>query len=1089
MGKLHSLEVENFKSYKGRQLIGPFYRFTAVIGPNGAGKSNLMDAISFVLGMRSDKLRSTNLKDLIYRGLQDSQAPEDSPTSAYVKMNYDQSEGGGIKSNGTSEYFIDEVAVTCADYNRALESEGILAKACNALVFQGDVEKIASQSPKDMTRLIEQISGSIEYKEDYENLKLLQEQTTEDSAFNYNKKRSMAVELKQFQEQKKEAERYDALKAEKQGLVVQQILWKLYHTEARFLALEEELEHDDAGVAAANEELKREEEALKTAKADQSRCQLEVKKFEGQVRARQAELERKQPEALTCEENLTHAAAKLEKMTDNAARLTRNLAKQDEIVNNLRAELAEASGALERHKEEARRLQAQTLSEEELAEYKRINHEFVSATFELRQELERMERPERALRDQVERAQQNLDSKRYTVNHLENVQAEQAERLATLEASLTRAQEETAISERELAEAIAERLRLEQREKEANERLSLVLNDLVRARMSEQASSREKKLREGLETLKRMIPGVHGRVLDVIRPSQQRYETAILTILANNLDAVIVDQQTTALECIKFLKDQHLGSAKFLPLDTVVVQPIPDRLRHLDGARLGIDVIQFDPRFERAIQYATGSALVCDTLAVAKRICFVQGHEVKAVSLDGTVIHRNGNITGGGAKVAGAAKAARQWEEKKLDELRTERDHLLAQLNEIQRAKSRGDVEGGLRSKIKGLKANLEFLTQEKSKADRNVASAKQELALVQQQLQQETAAATELTAKLEAASAKSNELRDRIAARQDSMFADLVARLGIPTIRYYEERQLQTTKAIVERNLKFQATLTKLENQLGFEEGRLKTTQQSADQLTQARSDQLKTHAEAKAAKQAIESAVARVQADLAKANRQLTDALANLATSTTTTQERQRARDLAHQELGTRTKAVVAKESLLSRYNSERQLLLRRCKLEEIALPLNMGDLDKFESERPHKDMRTHSSHWAIEVDYETLPQSLRDNSGEEVDQDFDGKLTALSDEMDRMAPYMKARDKLGEVQRRALESQRDFSQSRSRATDAKARFNEVKLKRYALTSSANGRYQRFYAAFEHIAHAINDIYKELTRNPAFPMGGPRT
>ena len=46
---------------------GPFHSFTAVIGPNGAGKSNLMDAISFVLGVRSSSLRSAALKDLIYR--------------------------------------------------------------------------------------------------------------------------------------------------------------------------------------------------------------------------------------------------------------------------------------------------------------------------------------------------------------------------------------------------------------------------------------------------------------------------------------------------------------------------------------------------------------------------------------------------------------------------------------------------------------------------------------------------------------------------------------------------------------------------------------------------------------------------------------------------------------------------------------------------------------------------------------------------------------------------------------------------------------------------------------------------------------
>jgi structural maintenance of chromosome 1 len=42
--------------------------FTSVIGPNGAGKSNLMDAISFVLGIKSSQLRSSQLKDLVYRG-------------------------------------------------------------------------------------------------------------------------------------------------------------------------------------------------------------------------------------------------------------------------------------------------------------------------------------------------------------------------------------------------------------------------------------------------------------------------------------------------------------------------------------------------------------------------------------------------------------------------------------------------------------------------------------------------------------------------------------------------------------------------------------------------------------------------------------------------------------------------------------------------------------------------------------------------------------------------------------------------------------------------------------------------------------
>lgn len=55
-GRVDRLEICNFKSYRGLQQIGPFKNFTAVIGPNGSGKSNLMDAISFVLGIRAQQV-------------------------------------------------------------------------------------------------------------------------------------------------------------------------------------------------------------------------------------------------------------------------------------------------------------------------------------------------------------------------------------------------------------------------------------------------------------------------------------------------------------------------------------------------------------------------------------------------------------------------------------------------------------------------------------------------------------------------------------------------------------------------------------------------------------------------------------------------------------------------------------------------------------------------------------------------------------------------------------------------------------------------------------------------------------------------
>lgn len=70
--------------------------------------------------------------------------------------------------------------------------------------------------------------------------------------------------------------------------------------------------------------------------------------------------------------------------------------------------------------------------------------------------------------------------------------------------------------------------------------------------------------------------------------------------------------------------------ATFIPLDTIQVKPIPEKLRNFArGARLAIDCIEFDPSDERAMQHVCGNAMICDTSEVAKYICYEKRQEVK----------------------------------------------------------------------------------------------------------------------------------------------------------------------------------------------------------------------------------------------------------------------------------------------------------------------------------------------------------------------------------------------------------------------------------------------------------------------------
>ena len=61
------IENENFKSYYGKQTLGPFHKsFSSIVGPNGSGKSNVIDSMLFVFGYRAQKIRSKKISVLIH---------------------------------------------------------------------------------------------------------------------------------------------------------------------------------------------------------------------------------------------------------------------------------------------------------------------------------------------------------------------------------------------------------------------------------------------------------------------------------------------------------------------------------------------------------------------------------------------------------------------------------------------------------------------------------------------------------------------------------------------------------------------------------------------------------------------------------------------------------------------------------------------------------------------------------------------------------------------------------------------------------------------------------------------------------------
>src|SRR5258706_15286613 len=102
---------------------------------------------------------------------------------------------------GSSEYRLNGKVVTFKAYNDALQEQNILVQAKNFLVFQGDGEAIASQSPKDLTRLIERISGSLELARESDEAQKAQAKSTGSSTLNLTVRRGLMAEINQFKDQ------------------------------------------------------------------------------------------------------------------------------------------------------------------------------------------------------------------------------------------------------------------------------------------------------------------------------------------------------------------------------------------------------------------------------------------------------------------------------------------------------------------------------------------------------------------------------------------------------------------------------------------------------------------------------------------------------------------------------------------------------------------------------------------------------------------------------------------------------------------------------------------------------------------------
>jgi structural maintenance of chromosome 1 len=429
----------------------------------------------------------------------------------------------------------------------------------------------------------------------------------------------------------------------------------------------------------------------------------------------------------------------------------------------------------------------------------------------------------------------------------------------------------------------------------------------------------------------------------------------------------------------------------FIPLDNIKVTAPDANLKSLPKARLTIDTIDFDSSLERAMAYACGSSIVCDDLATAKHICYDKKIQVKAVTLEGFVIHKAGLMTGGRGPENQGSK--RKFEDHDIEQLRAQAEKFREEIANLPKVNRRGSDEEALQVDLTGLERRLHYAKSELAAFKQNLASKRKELEHEKKQLTEMQPRYKEKQFQFESTREKVREYQDAVSKVQDKIFSDFCNRLGYSDIRAYEAQQGSLEQDAAEKRNAFEVQKQRLRKVAEWETSTLKDTESRVQKMqdrVQALELDIENYTKEKTA---LENAIEIDRARVTEFEDELHRLKEKLAAKNEKVNQAKNELQKRSKEIDIRTKAITQLETEVQRTGAGRYALLRRCKLEQIAIPLTQQSrkLDSL----PVDDNVLQTDPDAMDVDEgDEAPQELTKDYGIEVDfEDLDDDLKKVS------------------------------------------------------------------------------------------------
>ncbi|KAJ9479627.1 Structural maintenance of chromosomes protein 4 [Pseudozyma hubeiensis] len=762
---IHKMVLNDFKSYAGRQEIGPFHKsFSSVVGPNGSGKSNVIDSLLFVFGWRATKMRQGKLSELIHNSAGKENLPQCS-VEVWFREIIDLP-GDGFKvvpgsklivsrtayRNNTSQYFINARKSTFTECTTLLKAKGIDLDHKRFLILQGEVESIAQMPPRakneheeGLLEYLEDIIGTSCFKTPIEEQAKLVDEANEKRAEKLGRLKIVQKEKDALEAKKREAEQY--LRDQNELARRHSALWQVYRLESR-----DNIKVATIAIEKYTSQLKQETEKHSGSRAEiqelESSYKALVKEFESIARSTEKvakELAKYEKEDVQLQEKRKHLETKKKK-------LAKSIAEDRHAASEARATASDSAHKIEKEQAEVRKLEASLEREE--AQLEKIRDSLKGKT----------EKFSRAI-EQKQRELQPWTAKISDKTAAKNVAQEERDLLASrgaqVEASIAEAKEalrnlelDNETKNDEVASLKQERRDLDKKTASCQKQLdemkqqeavlrSKVVSARSKADEAKATVSASRSRGDVLSSLTRqselgMIKGFHGRLgnLGVI---DDKYDVAISTACPG-LNNIVVDSVDCGQACIEHLRKNNLGRANFVLLNSLgigasALQPIetPENVPRL------FDLVKpRESRFAAAFYHQLRDTLVAKDLAHANRIAY-GAKRWRVVTLDGQLIDKSGTMSGGGNKVSKGAMsskfAADEVSPEQLQRMERDRDSLEESLRgHIASIKTVESLLEGHRARAPQIEVALDKIRMDLESGEQRVTEAKRRVAELQAQ-------------------------------------------------------------------------------------------------------------------------------------------------------------------------------------------------------------------------------------------------------------------------------------------------------------------------------------------------------------------